>query len=231
MKILAVDTSSMVSSIAVLEDDKVLGAFSLSQDKTHAEVLIPMVETLLGSFDLRINEIDLFAVGIGPGSFTGLRIGMSAIKSIAQVLDKKIIGVSILEAMAYSNITKDTSLALVDARGKRYFAGLYTYEQGKIVAQKEEALYKENTIIDFINGFEENLIVLGNDIERIKDQVKNAKVLFSNTDLSHTYAASIGKLAYEKALEEKFDSYFDLAPNYIRKSQAELDFEKRNKTS
>lgn len=231
MKILAVDTSSMVSSIAILENEKVLGVFSLSQDRTHAEVLIPMMENLLKSLQIHINDIDIFAVGIGPGSFTGLRIGMSAVKSMAQVLDKKIIGVSTLQAMAYSNICSDTMLSLVDARGKRYFAGLYNYENDNLNVLKEESLYKENTIVNFINDFDDSLVVLGSDIDNIKNQITNEKVLFTKADLTHTFAASIGRLAYIKSQKKQYDSYYDLAPNYIRKSQAELDFEKRNKTS
>ena len=126
MKILAIDTSTMISSVGVLDGAYSLGEYSLNQVKTHSELLLPMTNELLSKLGLDLEDIDLFAVAKGPGSFTGLRIGMSAVKTMAQVLDQKIIGVSTLEALAYGVITDRLIIPIIDARGKRYFASIYS---------------------------------------------------------------------------------------------------------
>ena len=100
MKVLAVDTSTMVSTCAVLDDEKILGEYSLNQEVTHSENLVPMIKEMLYNLGLKASDIDLYGVATGPGSFTGLRIGIATVKSLAHVFDKPIVGVSTLEGLA-----------------------------------------------------------------------------------------------------------------------------------
>ena len=102
MKVLAVDTSSVVATCAVLDEEKVLGEYSLNQEMTHSEKIIPMIKELMDSINLKPKDIDVFAGAVGPGSFTGLRIGIATIKGLAHVFDKPVVGVSTLEALAYN---------------------------------------------------------------------------------------------------------------------------------
>ena len=100
MKILGIDTSSMAASVAVIEDNKLICEYTINTKKTHSQKLMPMIENMLGLSDLNVREIDAIAVCEGPGSFTGLRIGMATAKAIAHVNDIPVIGVNSLEALA-----------------------------------------------------------------------------------------------------------------------------------
>lgn len=157
MRVLSIDTSTMMSSISIMEDDKIIGDCSINQEQTHSEKLMVLVDRLLNDLKLNLKDIDLFAVAKGPGSFTGLRIGMTSIKAIAQALDKKIIGVSTLEAMAFSILNAKNILAIIDARGKRYFAGLFKMIDGKLELVFED-LINEDNIIEVIDELDLSLI-------------------------------------------------------------------------
>lgn len=230
MKILAIDTSTMISSVGVLDGEYTLGEYSLNQVKTHSELLMPMVDELLKNLKLTFDDIDLFAVGKGPGSFTGLRIGMSAIKTVAQVLDKKIIGISTLEALAYGIVTDRLIMPIIDARGKRYFSAIYKWEDGRLENQLDEGLFKEKDLLEFLKNSDDKFVIVGDAINLIKDRLLDFdNITFAHARQNNCLAINIAQLASIKAQENKYDSYYDLAPNYIRKSQAELDYDKRNK--
>lgn len=230
MKVLAIDTSTMISSVGILDGEYTLGEYSLNQVKTHSELLMPMTEQLLKNLKLGFNDIDLFAVAKGPGSFTGLRIGMSAIKTVAQVLDKKIIGISTLEALAFGVLNDKLIMPIIDARGKRYFSAIYKWEEGNLVNHLEEGLFKEKDIIEFLKNSDEEFVLVGDALNLIKDDLETLKnVRFANARQNNCLAINIAQLAKIRAEQEDFDSFYDLAPNYIRKSQAELDYDKRNK--
>ena len=229
MKILAIDTSTMISSISILEDEYILGEYSLNQQRTHSELLLPMIDDLSTKLGLEIKDFDVFAVGKGPGSFTGLRIGMSAIKTMAQVLDKKIIGVSTLEALAHGVFTDKYIMPLIDARGKRFFAAIYKWQGDKLVCVKEEGLFKLNDIKEFLLNRQEEFVLVGDAINLVKNDFEDIDgISYAHAALNDCIASNIALIAKKKALNNEFDSYYDLAPNYIRKSQAELDFDKRN---
>ena len=132
MKVLAIDTSSVVATCAVLEDKKVLGEYSLNQDMTHSERLVPMIKEVMDSLKFKIKDIDLFASAIGPGSFTGLRIGVSTINSFAHVVDKPVIGVSTLEALAFNLPNNEIVVPMIDARRNRVYTGIYKWKNGKL---------------------------------------------------------------------------------------------------
>ncbi|MDO5026982.1 MAG: tRNA (adenosine(37)-N6)-threonylcarbamoyltransferase complex dimerization subunit type 1 TsaB [Tissierellia bacterium] len=229
MKVLAIDTSTMISSVGILDGEYTLGEYSLNQVKTHSELLLPMTDDLLKKLNLTFDDIDLFAVAKGPGSFTGLRIGMSAVKSMAQVLDKKIVGVSTLEALAYGIVSDRLIMPLIDARGKRYFSAVYKWKDGQLHREVEEGLFKEKDIVEFLKNTDKDFVLVGDAIHLIKDKLSDLNnIQYANARQNNCLAISIGQLAAVKAQEGKFDSYYDLAPNYIRKSQAELDYDKRN---
>lgn len=229
MKVLAIDTSTMVSSICVLEDDKILGEYSLNQEQTHSELLLPMTNSLLTGLGIELKDIDLFAVGKGPGSFTGLRIGMSAIKTIAQVFDKNIVGVSTLEALAHGVFTDKLIMPLVDARGKRFFTGIYRWINGELVNEHEDSLYKFKDILEFLKTSKENFVLVGEAISLVKDELSSLdNVTFAHIGLNNCFSRNVAIIGKREAERGNYDSYFDLSPNYIRKSQAEIDYGKRN---
>lgn len=225
MRILAVDTSTMMSSISVLEDDKIIADSSINQEETHSEMLVPLIKRMLDDLKIKANDIDLFAIAKGPGSFTGLRIGMTSLKAMAQALDKPIIGVSTLKGMAYSIMNDGYVLAIIDARGKRYFAGLYKWNNDQLEMQFEEII-EENVLEERIQEID-RITIVGEAISKLPNKIKE----FSNVKLSHPglnngISRNIAVLAKEKYEKGEIDNTFDITPNYLRKSQAEISFGK-----
>ena len=126
MKILAMDTSSVNATVAVCDENRILGEYTVSNERAHSQIIMPMLESLLNHCSLTIKDIDVFAVALGPGSFTGLRIGISAMKTLAQSLSKPIIGVSSLDEVASSFFGTDKIICpIFDARRNEVYNALY----------------------------------------------------------------------------------------------------------
>lgn len=228
MKVLSIDTSTMISSCAVIEEGVVIGEMNINQQKTHSETLVPMIKDILDRLDLKPQDIDLYAVGKGPGSFTGLRIGMTTAKTMAQVFDKKIVGVSTLKALAYSVMTHKKIVALLDARGGRVYYGIYQWKDGVLnTVYKDELIYFE----DLMNELsEEEFVFVGEGARLFKEEIlkKNEVTVES---LNSCIAKEIGLLAIEESESNNLQDPLTLAPEYIRKSQAQRDFEKKEENS
>ena len=128
MKILGIDTSSMAASVAVIEDNKLICEYTINTKKTHSQKLMPMIENMLNLSDLNVREIDAIAVCEGPGSFTGLRIGMATAKAIAHVNDIPVIGVNSLEVLAANmNLCDKKICSILDAQRNQVYTGRYHY--------------------------------------------------------------------------------------------------------
>lgn len=222
MKILAIDTSTMMSSITIMEDNRIIGDFSISQQETHSEMLVPLVKRMLQDLKINLSEIDVYAVAKGPGSFTGLRIGVASIKAMAQVFDKPIIGISTLEAMAFSILNDNKILSIIDARGKRYFTGLYQYINGKLVCDFEDIIL-ENKLVEIVEE-NEKITIVGEAIEKLPQSIKKSdKVILAPASLNNAIGKNLCVMAKQKFESGETESYFDIAPNYLRKSQAEVN--------
>lgn len=128
MKILALDSSGLVASVAVVEDDNLLGEYTINYKKTHSQTLLPMLDEVAKMIELDLNTVDVIAVSAGPGSFTGLRIGSATAKGLALALHKKIVSVPTVDALAY-NLWNSPSLVcpLMDARRQQTYTGLYKF--------------------------------------------------------------------------------------------------------
>lgn len=221
MKVLAIDTSTMISTVTISEDDKIIGDFNVNQEKTHSESLVPMIETLLKLLGLELSDIDLFAIAQGPGSFTGLRISMAVIKTLAQVTEKKIIPVSTLEALANKSSSERHKVALLDARGNRVYGVLFSPDLKEEIIKED--LY---TIEDFskkVNDLGVEVDIIGEIGKKYKDKFQKGRILPIN------FNSCIGSTLIKLALEKKDEDHdlFSLVPNYLRKSQAERDLEKK----
>lgn len=229
MKILALDTSTMTSTCAVIEGDKLLGEYSLSQDMSHSEKLVPMIKEVLDSLNLKIKDIDLYGVATGPGSFTGLRIGVATIKSFAHLFDKPIVGVSTLEALAYNLPYNDIVVPMIDARRDRVYTGIYTWEKEIIKEVMAPDVLPIEDIVDRLKEFE-NLVINGDGgilhrdyiLDRLKEKVK-----FSTIGQNMCKASSVAELAKIKYDKGKVHDYYTLAPDYLRESQAQRELNKK----
>ena len=224
MKILAIDTSTMISSCTLMEDGVVVGDYNINQKKTHSETLVLMIEQMLEKLDVNIEDVDVFCVCKGPGSFTGLRIGMTTAKTFAQVFDKKIVGISTLEALANMVMTDKIIIPILDARGGRVYYSMFTNDNKLNRLMDDDLIYFDELIEKLDNDKE--YIFVGDGVYSFLDEINSKENFFlANSSLNNCITRSICDLANKT---EKFDSYYTLSPDYVRKSQAQRDYEKRH---
>lgn len=230
MKILAVDTSAMTASVALMSDGRLVAENSLNHKKTHSEKLMPMIDTALRESEIGVEEIDLFAVSNGPGSFTGLRIGVSTIKALAHAMKKPVVGVSTLEALAYNLFdVRGLVSPIMDARRGQVYNAVYKWEKGKlkeIIAPRAEAL--ENCLSDFEK--EQKVYFLGDGVPVHKEKIKKImgeRAEFALPTCLFQRASSVAAIAEIKASCKEVDNYQNVNPIYLRKSQAEREYEEK----
>ena len=229
MKVLSVDTSSLVATCAVVDEEKVLGEYTLNQDMTHSERLIPMIKVVMDSLGLEPKDIDLFAAASGPGSFTGLRIGLATIKGLAHVADKPVLGISTLEALAFNIPWGEVVIPIMDARRDRVFTGIYSWENGELVDVLKPTILEIDELLDFIDANYEEVMFNGDGTNVFKERIVNRlgeKALFAPISSNMAKASSVGELALLKWKEGNKDNYFELVPDYLRESQAQRELKK-----
>lgn len=232
MNILAVDTSANVASVALLCSGKLMGEGMLNNKKTHSEKLMPMIDTILKDSDTDITDIDLFAVANGPGSFTGLRIGVSTVKGLAHAVNKPIVGISTLEGLAFNLFDTGGLISpIMDARRSQVYNAAYRWENGvfkEVIPPRAIAL--EDCINDFKN--EKKVYFLGDGAAVHKDKIygqMGERAVFVPANSINQRASSLAVLAEKKAMEGKTDDYISLMPFYLRKPQAEREYEEKHK--
>ena len=235
MKILGLDSSGLVASVAVVEDDTLLSEYTVNHKKTHSQTLLPMLDEIVRMIELDLNEVDAIAVAAGPGSFTGLRIGSATAKGLGLALDKPLIAVPTVDALAYNLYeTHGVICPLMDARRNQVYTGIYEFADGKFqVISAQEAISIEE-IIEKINQIGREVIFLGDGVPVFREKIE------ADCKVSHHYApahvnrqragavAALGTLYYK---EGKVQNARDHQPEYPRLSQAErerLQREKKN---
>ena len=226
MKILAVDTSALTASVAVMEDSILKGEISYTTALTHSQTIMPMVDELLRNLSLTCDDIDLFACSDGPGSFTGLRIGIGTIKGLAYGCDKKVVGVSTLEALAYNVSSSNLLVApIMDARRNQVYNALYRFQDGKIECI---APPRALSIEELAESISEKTIFVGDGVKVYKDTLKELmgdNAVFALPQHCLQRAASV---CFAASLKEPCDVN-DLSVTYLRKPQAERELEEKTK--
>ncbi len=217
MKILAIDTSSTVCSVAILENDKLIDKNELNDGKTHSENLMPLLDELLKRNSLNIKNIEMLACCVGPGSFTGIRIGVSTIKPIAEILDIKIASVTSLETLARNIENEETIVSIIDSRNNQVYCGIFDKNYNK----KEDYLAEDiSIVIDKLKKYN-NIVCIGNGAilhkELLEKEIKNCKFVENNNQS----AENVGKIGYKQYLENNLETADTIIPIYLRKSQAE----------
>ena len=227
MKILAIDTSTTHSSYAVMDDNNIVGDFSINQSMSHNEILLVMVDEMLKKLNIDIEDIDLFVAVTGPGSFTGIRIGVTVVKALAMALNKPIVAVNTLEALSFGVFSDKKKIPLIDARGERVYYGVYEgINNENIVAP---ALLTIDELLDEFSDKGE-FVFVGDCVNLYKDRIlenKNFEITPAclNSCISKN-ACVIGKQKYERG---DISDCFSLSPEYVRLSQAQRDLENKGK--
>ena len=227
MKILAIDTSTTHSSCAVMDDNNIVGDFSINQSMSHNQILLVMVDEMLKKLNINIEDIDLFVAVTGPGSFTGIRIGVTVVKALAMALNKPIVAVNTLEALSFGVFSDKKKIPLIDARGERVYYGVYEgINNENIVAP---ALLTIDELLDEFSDKGE-FVFVGDCVNLYKDRIlenKNFEITPAclNSCISKN-ACVIGKQKYERG---DISDCFSLSPEYVRLSQAQRDLENKGK--
>lgn len=230
MKILGLDTSTMMATCAVVEDNNLLGEFSLNQDMSHSENLVPMIKEVLENLKIGIEEIDLFTVALGPGSFTGLRIGVATVKAFAHLFNKPIVGVSTIEALAYNLPYNEIVVPMIDARRERVYTGIYTWKEGKLETIMEADVIEVVELLERLKSYD-NIVVNGNGTITYKEIIQEklgSKVKFSTVGQNSCRGASICELGLLRYKEGKLDDFYTLAPEYLRETQAQRELKSKS---
>ncbi|MBI5328709.1 MAG: tRNA (adenosine(37)-N6)-threonylcarbamoyltransferase complex dimerization subunit type 1 TsaB [Deltaproteobacteria bacterium] len=225
MKILVIDTATASGSIALLEDGQPIAELTTCIQKTHAERLLLSIKTLLQGIGTRIEDIDGFALTAGPGSFTGLRIGLATIKGLAWSLNKEVAGVSTLEALAMNLPYSDKQICpLLDARKKEVYAGIYRCDGNRPERIMDDIAIKPDALLEKIK---EPTIFLGDGVKiisELKSEIGNRKseIIFAPSHLWTIKASNIGLLAWKRFQNGDSHSPQTAGLNYLRPSEAEL---------
>ena len=219
MKILAIDTTSGVCSVSILEDERAIDENILDNGKTHSENLMPLLDELLKRNNVDIAEIELISVCVGPGSFTGIRIGIATIKAIAEVLNVKVAAVSSLETLSRNEDAKKdfVIVPLIDARNNQVYASVFDDNYSKIEENMADDI---NTIVEKIKKYDKIIFVGDGAVlhkELLAEKFKNA--VFSEN--SKQYSSKTGICGYFKMKNGELFDADTVAPIYLRKSQAE----------
>ncbi len=225
MMILALESSGLVASVAVVSEEKLIGEFTTNFKKTHSQTLMPMVDSLLKMLDIPVTEMDAFAVSGGPGSFTGLRIGSATAKGLGLALNKPVISIPTVDAIAFNLFGTDSVVCpLMDARRDQTYTGLYTFEHGNMICLSPQKAVAVSDIIKEINDLGRDVIFLGDGVPVFRDIIEasvSVEHSYAPVHLNQQRAGAMGALAVQYYKEGRFESASQHSPNYLRPSQAE----------
>lgn len=227
MKILAVDSSGLVASVAVVMDDNLLGEFTMNYKKTHSQTLLPMLDELADMIELDLNTLDAIAVAGGPGSFTGLRIGSATVKGLALALDKPVIQIPTVDALAYNLCGhRDLVCPLMDARRNQTYTGLYQFDGNQMQVIKEQCAVEISAIVAEINNIGKPVVFLGDGVAVFRDYIAEHGTIgytFAPAHLNKQRAGAVAALAEEYYKQGKIMDAAEHKPEYLRLSQAERE--------
>ena len=228
MKILSIDSSSVSASVAITENGVTLAENFINNGLTHSQTLMPMVEKTLNDANASIKDIDIFAITNGPGSFTGVRIGIASVKGMADALGKKCIAISTLEAIAEPLKNEDCiACAVMDARCNQVYTAIF--ENGKRLCEDKAVLIDE--LGTELNKYNKKVVFIGDGsvlcYEKLKSIVTNVDIADEN--IRYVHASSIGRLAEDKIKNGEIpENSAKLVPFYLRLPQAERELNNKN---
>lgn len=227
MKILGLDSSGLVASVAIVEDENLLGEYTVNFKKTHSQTLLPMLDTVAKMIELDLNTVDAIAVAGGPGSFTGLRIGSATAKGLGLALTKPIVNIPTVDAIAYNLVGhRDLVCPLMDARRNQTYTGLYRFDGNRMEVVKEQCAVGIDEIIADINDIGMPVVFLGDGVPVFTSYIEEHIAVpysFAPAHLNKQRAGAVATLALSYAAQGRTESAEEHAPEYLRLSQAERE--------
>ena len=229
MKILALEASAVAASVAICEEDKVIGEFFLQTGQTHSQTLMPMTQQILQLSGTSLGEMDYLAVATGPGSFTGLRIAIAAVKGMAMGAEKPCVPVSTLEALAYNMIGMADCLvsAVMDARCHQVYTALFSVHGGTVTRLWEDMAISIDELGEKLNQQEKPVFLVGDGAQMCYTilREKDIPTTLAPPHLCSQRAVSVAACAVAMLAKdiETAIPYDALLPSYLRLPQAERE--------
>ena len=232
MKILGIDTSTQVASAAVIDENVVIGEFTINTKKTHSQKIMPMIENMLFDLDIDVSEIDRIAVANGPGSFTGVRIGVTVAKGLAHAHNTDVVTMSTLAAMAFNYVDSDYIVCpMIDARRDQVYSAVYTFEEGKPQISLSDDIIMIDDLIEKLKIESENtskkVVILGDCVDKFADRIKEVleeKLVLSSPQQRISRGSSV---AYASNYVGESTNYNDAKVNYLRVTEAERNLKNK----
>lgn len=230
MNILSIDTSSSNCTAAVVRDYETLGEISINFNLQHSVLLMPLVEELLEKLNMAPAELSAITVSVGPGSFTGLRIGLAAAKGMALALDIPIYASDSLAVLAYGAFGyQGLIIPMVDALRNGYYTGIYTFIQGKLVTLMEPSILTLDEVMEKVSNESREIMIMGDILSKISAEELQSRnnIILAPQNLNIPKASTLPYLLRERIEKEEKEDIYSLVPLYMRKSQAEYEYEKK----
>lgn len=228
MRILGIESSSLVASVAIVTDDILTAEYTVNLKKTHSQTLLPMIDEMMKLLEIELDTVDAIAVSGGPGSFTGLRIGSATAKGLGLAMKKPLIHVPTVDAMAYNLYGADGLICpVMDARRNQVYTGLYRCRDGFQVVKSQWAA-DVGELVEELNERGERVIFLGDGVPPYRNLIKErmkAPFSFAPANVNRQRAASAAALGAVYFAEGKTETAAEHRPDYLRKSQAERERE------
>ena len=237
MRVLAIDSSGMTATVAVVEDTQTIAEYTVNFKKTHSQTLLPMIDTMGKMIELDLKSIDAIAVAGGPGSFTGLRIGSATAKGLGLALEKPLIHVPTVDGLAYNLYgCQDIICPIMDARRKQVYTGMYTFARRELEGSKETELVLDvleaqnaspiDEVIERLNIHGRPVVFLGDGVPVYQDVIREKMRVpfsFAPASANRQRAAVVGALGIQYYKEGRFETAMEHQPDYLRVSQAERE--------
>ena len=227
MKILGLDSSGIVASVAIVEDDVLIAEYTVNYKKTHSQTLLPMLDEIAKMTELDLNSIDAIAVAAGPGSFTGLRIGSATAKGLGLALKKPLIAIPTVEGLAY-NLYDISGLIcpIMDARRKQVYTGIYRFKDHQLKVVEDQMAVPMETVIEKLNQYGEAVTFLGDGVPVFHELIAEKMTVpysFAPAHVNKQRAAAVAALGEIYYRQGKTETAMEHVPDYLRVSQAERE--------
>lgn len=226
MRILALDSSGLVATVAIVEDNQTVAEYTVNYKKTHSQTLLPMLDEIVKMTEFDLSTVDAIAVAGGPGSFTGLRIGSATAKGLGLALNKPLIHVPTVDGMAYNLFgCKGLICPMMDARRNQVYTGIYHFEEAFEIVEPQMAISVEELIAK-LNQYGEKVTFLGDGVPVYGELLKEGLTVdyaFAPAHLNRQRASAVGALGQQYYKQGKIETAMEHQPDYLRLSQAERE--------
>ena len=231
MRLLAIEGSSLVASVAILTDDIITAEYTVNHKITHSQTLLPMIDEICRMTETRPESFDAIAVSGGPGSFTGLRIGSATAKGLGQALNIPLIHVPTLDAMAYNMYGTDMLVCpIMDARRSQVYTGIYSFEKGRLVIHRASCAVSAGELLEELAGYGRRTVFIGDGIPVFRELIDadaRFEHEFAPPGMNRQRASSVAVLGAEYFARGMTVPAKEHLPEYLRVSQAEREREER----